>query len=377
MKLTVRQENLLQGLQDVVSVVPSKSTLPILANVLIEVEEGSMKLTATDLDISIRAVISSDIKVSSGGRFCVSARKLSELVRELGPADVTLTLMETKLHVESGGTYKLVTADAGDFPEIPKLQGATSLEIPAGKLETLIRRSIYAVATDETRPELTGVYTEVFPKQIVMVATNGHRMARAALSGDFHQETNFLIPTKALQQVLRIMDDPDQTVRINGAKGYAAFEVGSRTLMTRLLEGPFPRYEQVIPKDNPHKVLVPLSPFRAALRRALVLADPVTRPVKFSASSGMLKIIVETQNVGESEEEVEVNYDGEEMRIGFNGGYILDFLKTFQCERVQMAFQSSTTAGVFTPDDGNPEEPVLCLVMPLRLADEEPQTRRE
>jgi DNA polymerase-3 subunit beta len=370
MRVSVKQESLLQGLQDVVSVVPAKSTLPILSNVLIEVAKDKMTLTATDLDISIRAVIDEDITVHSQGKLCVSARKMAELVRELGSTQVSLHLKDTLLHVIAGGTYKLVTADAGDFPEIPHLEESASLELPAGKLERLIRRTHYAVATDETRPELTGVYTEILPKEMRMVATNGHRLARAGLSGDFGQEASYLLPTKALQQALRIMDDPEKTVKVTGSRGYAAFEVGKRTLMTRLLEGPFPRYEQVIPKENPYVVTLPLQPFRAALRRALVLSDPVTRPVKLVCASQLLKISVETQNVGESEEELEVNYDGDELKIGFNGGYVLDILKTFESERVQIAFQSSGTAGVFTQDDGNPEEPILCLVMPLRLTEE-------
>jgi DNA polymerase-3 subunit beta len=370
MRLTVRQDSLLQGLQDVVSVVPAKSTLPILSNVLIEASGGKMTLTATDLDISIRGVIDKDIKVESGGRICVSARKLSELVRELPASDVTLQLEETMLLVQAGGTYRLVTADSGDFPEIPKLEKAASLEVPAGKLERLIRRTHYAVASDETRPELTGVYTEILPKEMRMVATNGHRLAKAALAGEFGMEANYLMPIKALHQVLRILDDPEQTVRITGARGYAAFEAGNRTLMTRLLEGPFPRYEQVIPKDNPYTVTAPLQELRAALRRALVLSDPITRPVKLVCGPQILRLVVETQNIGESEEEIEVAYDGEELKIGFNGGYVLDLLKTFECERLRIALHSAGTAGVFTPEDENPEEPILCLVMPLRLTEE-------
>jgi len=370
MRLTVRQDSLLQGLQDVVSVVPAKSTLPILSNVLIEVADGKMTLTATDLDITIRGVLDKDVQVERDGRVCVSARKMSELVRELASDQVTLDLKDTMLHVTSGGSYKLVTADPGDFPEIPKLEEAKQLEVPAGRLEKLIRRTHYAVASDETRPELTGVYTEIFPKEIRMVATNGHRLAQASLSGDFGQEENYLLPTKALQQVLRVLDDPEQIVRITGSRGYAAFEAGNRTLMTRLLEGPFPRYEQVIPKDNPHIVTAPLQAFRAALRRALVLSDPITRPVKFVCGADSLRLVVETQNIGESEEELEVSYAGDDLTIGFNGGYVLDLLKTFECERVQVAFHTSGTAGVFTPDDQNPEEPILCLVMPLRLTED-------
>ena len=127
-----------------------------------------MTLTATDLDISIRSVIDKDVKTESDGRICVSARKLSELVRELVASEVTLELKDTMLHVTAGGSYKLVTADPGDFPEIPQLSEGTTLEVPAGRLEKLIRRTHYAVASDETRPELTGVYTEVFEKEICM-----------------------------------------------------------------------------------------------------------------------------------------------------------------------------------------------------------------
>ncbi|MBU1700253.1 MAG: DNA polymerase III subunit beta [Candidatus Eisenbacteria bacterium] len=370
MKLTVRQENLLESLQDVVSVVPSKSTLPILSTVLMEVKDGKLTLTATDLDISIRAALVEGLQVETEGRICVPARKFTELVKELGPSDVTLMLAKNVLKITSGGTYKIVTADPTDFPEIPKLEDATTLEIESGKLEKLIRRTSYAVASDETRPELTGVYTQIFPEEIRMVATNGHRLAQASIKGDFKEKLSYLLPTKALQQLLRIMNDSSKAVRITGSKSYAAFEINGKTLITRLLEGPFPRYEQVIPKDNSYVVSAPLHAFRAALRRALVLADPVTRPVKLQVEKGRLKIIVETQNVGESDEEIDVNYDGVDLKIGFNGVYLLDLLKTVESERVNIALESSTTAGVFTPDEESPEEPILCLVMPLRLTDE-------
>jgi DNA polymerase-3 subunit beta len=371
MKVTVKRESFLEALQDVVPVVPSKSPHPMLGNALLEAKDGDLVLLATDLDLSVQAKIPApEVEIGETGKTCVSARKLMELVRELETDEVEVSLEGSQLEVRAGGRFALVTADPSDFPEIPGEGKGTALEIPAGRLQRLIRRTAYAVATDETRPELTGVYMQVLPDELRTVATNGHRLALASLKGSFPLEKNFLIPTKSLNHLLRMMSDPEESVQIRGDGAYVYFQLGNRTLVTRLLEGPFPRYEQVIPKNNPHVVRVNVASFTAMLRRALVIADPSSKQVRIQLSPGKIQMLVRTQNVGEAVEEMDADYDGEEVRIGFNGGYLQDLLRTFDSEMAQMEFAGSTQAGVFRPYEENPEEPLLCLVMPLRLTDE-------
>jgi DNA polymerase-3 subunit beta len=367
MKFTLMQSDFQKALQLVVSVVPSKSTLPILETVLIEVSpKGTLTLTATDLDISVRAERSA--AVEEEGRVAVAARRLYEVVRELPEQEVSLSGDESGLGLSCGsGRYRFVGAATDDFPGLPDVSAEKQVSVDARKFERLVRRTIYAVSTDETRPELTGVFLEVREKEIQMVATNGHRLSRAGLQGNFKSKRELLLPPKALNQLLRLVGDFSGEIDISGAKNYASFTLGNTRLYSRLLEGPFPDYDRVIPKSNPLRAVIRRADLVASLRRILVLSDSQTRQVRMAVESSKLQLLAEYQGAGEAVEELAVEYEGESVTIGYNGSYLLEMLKTFDTEQVEMLFQSAVSAGIFRPVQGNPEETLLCLIMPLRL----------
>lgn len=367
MKFALMQGELQKALHVVANVVPSKSTLPILETVLIDVnKDGSLTLTATDLDISVRTRRTA--QVEEEGKVAVSARRLFEIVRELPDQEVSLTGDEAKLNLSCArGRYRFVGAPIEDFPELPDISGGKHVGIAPQTFEKMIRRTLYAVSTDETRPELTGVFMEIKESRMRMVATNGHRLARVGLDGAYKQERDLLLPPKALNQLLRLFGEADGDVEISGSKSYARFSVGSTELYSRLLEGPFPDYERVIPALSPLNAIIRRDDFIASLRRILVLSDSQTRQVKMKFNPGRLSILAEYQGAGEAAEEMPIDYEGEELTIGYNGGYILEMLKTFSNERVKMSFESAISAGVFTPTDPKEGEDLLCLVMPLRL----------
>jgi len=367
MKFSLMQSELQRVLHLVVSVVPSKSTLPILETVLVEVEaDGALVLTATDLDMSVRARRKAE--VVEKGKAAVAARRLFDVVRELPEQEVTVSGDESGLTLTCGsGRYRFVGAPVDDFPGLPEISGEKDVEIEPQKLQRMIRQTLYAVSTDETRPELTGVFLEVREKELRLVATNGHRLARAGLQGSFNARQNLLLPPKALNQLLRLMGDWNGTVEVSGAKNYARFRLGETQLYSRLLEGPFPEYDRVIPKTNPLSAVIRRDDLIASLRRILVLSDSQTRQVRMALSGKQLQVLAEYQGAGEAAEDIAVDYSGEAMTIGYNGGYLLEMLKTFEGERIEMRFQSAISAGLFRPADETAEETLLCLVMPLRL----------
>ncbi|MCK4304693.1 MAG: DNA polymerase III subunit beta [Candidatus Eisenbacteria sp.] len=370
MKFTLMQGELQKALHVVASVVPSKSTLPILETVLIKAgSEGTLTLTATDLDISVRSQRSATVEQE--GCVAISARRFFDVVRELPDQEVSLIGDEGYLQLSCGrGRYRFVGAPVDDFPELPELLGDKLVRVDPQKLERMIRRTLYAVSTDETRPELTGVFLEIDKGKLQMVATNGHRLAQAAIHGSFKHEKELLLPPKALNQLLRLIPDIKEEVEIGGSKSYARFVVGRTELYSRLLEGPFPDYDRVIPKSSPLNAVIQRADLMASLKRILVLSDSQTRQVKLTFGANLLKILSEYQGAGEAAEEIPIEYDGDEVTIGYNGGYLLDMLKTIQDNRVAMKFESSVSAGVFRPEKENSEEDMLCLVMPLRLPEE-------
>ncbi len=366
MNLTLKQEDLERALQIASSVVPSKSTMQILETVLIEAEGEEAVFTATDLDVSVRTRC--PVEVEAPGKAAVSARRLYEVVRELPDEQVSLTGDEQKLTLaRSAGQYGFVGAAVEDFPPLPKMEDESEIGLPHDKLVRLIKRTLYAVSSDETRPELTGVLLEVEPGEARMVATNGHRLARATVSGKFSGKWNVLIPGKSLNQFLRLASSFTGDVRIAATKSYARFTLGETQMYTRLLEGPFPDYRRVIPADNPLKAVVNREAIQSSLKRILVLSDSQTRQVRLEFQPERLTIMAEYQGAGEAKEEIPIEYEAEPLLVGFNGGYLFEMLRTFDSDRLEMAFESPRAAGLFRPIGGAEEEDLLCLIMPLRL----------
>jgi len=367
MKYALMQSELRKALQVVATVVPSKSTLPILETVLMHVtKDGTLTLTATDLDISVRT--RTQVKADQAGKVAVSARRLFDIVRELPEQEVEVQGDETHIELSCArGRYRFVGASVNDFPELPDIADEKQVGLDPSLLERMIRRTLYAVSTDETRPELTGVFMEIKDEAMRMVATNGHRLSRASVQRSFKQEREMLLPPKALNHLLRLLGDEEKEVVVSGTKSYALFRISGTDLYSRLLEGPFPDYERVIPKASPLKAVIKRDDLIASLRRILVLSDSQTRQVKMVFEPQRLQILAEYQGAGEASEEIPVQYDGHAVAIGYNGGYLLEMLKTFADEDVVMSFESAVSAGVFRPAKEVPDEDLLCLVMPLRL----------
>lgn len=368
MKFSLPRNEFQALLQTVVSVVPSRSTLPILSNVLLQAADGRLTLVATDLDISIRT--SGDAKVTTAGSITIPAKKLADIVRELPNDEIRCTVSGTRVKLECGtGSFTIVGLDAEEYPQLPVVDGEKKHTIPTESLEKAVRRSAYAVSSDEVRQVLTGVLIQIGGGRLTMVATDGHRLARATFPGDAGAaERDVVMPPKALNQVVRLAAGT-VSVGITISKSFAVFDLGSTTVYSRLIDGSFPNYEQVIPKTNPRQFTVGRDELIAGIRRVAVLADSSTHQIKMSVRPERLELAVNTADIGEGLEQIPVNYDGERLDIGYNASYLLELLRSVDTVNVTVHLNNATSAGIFKPE-GLPEgEDLLCLVMPLRLPD--------
>ena len=377
MKCSIAQTELLQALGLISSAVPSRTTLPVLANILMEATDEGLQLTATDLDLSVTTRAMADVKAEAA--LTVPAKRLLELVRKLPKEELRLEAKDLTLNVGSKtGRFKFLCIRPEEFPARVNVAPDSTLTIDARQLERMIKRTIYAVSTDETRPALNGALLQIAEGEIRLVATDGHRLARAtlkhpgavkgALKGDV------IIPLKALTHLHRLVAETEDPVHVELSRNHARFTVGKTSLTTKLIEGPFPNYEQVLPKNNNKHLNVKCQELAAALDRVSVFSDNLTRQVKFAIARNKLTLIVQTPDQGEATEDLDVRYDAEDLEIGYNAGYLLDILRTIDSDEVTIQLNTPVTAGLILPavpadPKGTPPlEGLLCLVMPLRLA---------
>ncbi len=370
MKFSMPKESLSRTLQSVVSAVPPKSTLPILSNFLIEASEGKLRLTCTDLDVSVCTETPSS--VAATGRVTVPARRFAEIVRELPPDDIKVGSDELKLTLDCAiGQFTLMGMDPEEFPKLPEVEEGAKLTVPGPEFARAIRSTLYAVSTDETRPVLNGVLLELREGALRLVATDGHRLARFTLRDPGlrgAKKADAIVPPKPLNLIQKIVGDTGAPLEMMLARNYAIFTVGETTIYSRLLEGPFPNYEQVIPRDNPKRAVVARVGLVSALRRVSILADSLTHQVRAGLRKNRLDLQVQTNDVGEGAEAVPCEYVGDDLDIGFNAAYLSDALRNMEAENVVLALDKPTTAAVVMPAGDGPEES-LALVMPLRLGE--------
>lgn len=379
MELTIQQADLAFGASKALASVSSKSPLPLLSCVLLEADTEGLRITGTDLDVTTSVVLPCSVKKQ--GRAAVNARHFHDVVRKMSKGEVSLSVVNNQCEVRYGGGKgwsKFPTQDPADFPKIPELKADAAISIEGDALARLIARSGYAASTEETRPQLNGVLLQCTPAQITFVATDGHRLSRTERTGKFDafKTDGVIIPNRALTAISRAAEDATSPVNIEvaGGRNQAGFstQIGAYRVqvLTRLLEGPYPNYEQVIPKNNPREVKCARLDLMEAVDIVASHADNVTRQVRFSLRSNNLGVSSATEQ-GSGEHSLAAEYAGDDMDIGYNAGYLLDLLRALPTESVVLKLNSALSAGVIEPVGPLPqaEETMLCLIMPLRLPD--------
>ena len=374
MEITVSKSELLRELTATQGVVERKTTIPILSNYLFEAAGDKLSLTATDLDLSLRT--SCNAKVKKEGACTIPARKLYDYVRLLPDADITIKLLENHwVSIRCGrSNTKMVGMAKSNFPGLPVFPSAGVIKIPAAVLRSMIAKTSFAIASEESRYTLNGALMVLKPESITMVATDGHRLAHIERAGEKFEgvsgEMKTLIPKKAMDELKSLVDSHGEsdveTIEFAKDESTLFFRVGPRLLTSRQLTGQFPNYEAVLPKDITKSIALHGEELGAAIARVAQFADERSRAVRLRLEKGELKISASSTETGESEDSLEVAYDGDSMAIGFNAQYLMDFIKaTGSCE-VKLELKDAQSAGQLRPAEGE-DYKYRYIVMPMRI----------
>ncbi|HEY9225838.1 MAG TPA: DNA polymerase III subunit beta [Gemmatimonadaceae bacterium] len=370
MRFTISREKLQEGLAAVTASIPAKTTLPVLANIMVEATEKGIRLSGTDLDIAVTTEVAADVETP--GAITIPAKKLSEIARELPPAPVRVAAAgEQRVTLDCGRThFKILGLPRDEFPAFPNVRFNESWRIRSGDLQKLIAHTSFAVSTEESRPILNGVLWELKPEMMRMVATNGHRLAKMEMpikSGGA-PASDLIVPPKALDQIRRLFPE-DEELEIAKGDNHLGFRSPFTAVFTRLIEGPYPNYDQVIPRDNNRVAIADRTALTSALRRMSIIASDQTHRIRLAFNAGMLKFSVQTPDLGEATDELAVRYSGDPLDIGFNANYLLEILRYIPTEEVRLTFKAPERAATLEPEGWTDPSSYLCLVMPLRLLD--------
>jgi DNA polymerase III subunit beta len=370
MEITVSKTELLRELTATQGVVERKTTIPILSNYLFEASGDKLSLTATDLDLSLRTSCSA--KVKKEGACTIPARKLYDYVKLLPDADITIRLLENHwVSIRCGrSNTKMVGMAKSNFPGLPVFPSAGAIKIPAAVLRSMIAKTGFAIATEESRYTLNGALMVLKPESITMVATDGHRLAHVERAGEKFDgvsgEMKTLIPKKAMDELKSLLDSDIETIDFAKDESTLFFRVGPRLLTSRQLTGQFPNYEAVLPKDITKSILLHGDELGGAISRVAQFADERSRAVRLKLDKGELKLSASSTETGESEDSIEVAYNGDAMAIGFNAQYLLDFIKAVGSGEVKLEMKDAQSAGQLRPAEGE-DYKYRYIVMPMRI----------
>jgi DNA polymerase-3 subunit beta len=370
MEITVSKFELLRELTATQGVVERKTTIPILSNYLFEAAGDKLSLTATDLDLSLRT--SCNAKVKKEGACTIPARKLYDYVKLLPDADITIRLLENHwVSIRCGrSNTKMVGMAKSNFPGLPVFPSAGTIKIPAAVLRSMISKTGFAIASEESRYTLNGALMVLKPESITMVATDGHRLAHVERTGEKFEgvsgEMKTLIPKKAMDELKSLLDSDIETIDFAKDESTLFFRVGPRLLTSRQLTGQFPNYEAVLPKDVSKSITLQGEELGAAIARVAQFADERSRAVRLRLEKGELKLSASSTETGESEDSIEIVYDGEPMAIGFNAQYLIDFIKATGSGEVKLELKDAQSAGQLRPAEGE-DYKYRYIVMPMRI----------
>ena len=374
MKLSITKSEFLRGLGRIQSIVEKRNSMPILANTLIEAPESGkdamLQLAATDLEVGVRSQHLAN--VTEAGGLTVSAKKLFEIVRELSDEKIELeATANSYLEIRCNRSrFTLAGTAAEEYPTLPEFNPEKTVPVSSAILSAMIERTMYAASVDETRYNLNGVYLEVLNEtdEIRLVATDGHRLACVdrAIEGDISAlASGVIIPRTGLGELKRLVDEDDaEEIELAFANNSGLARKGDVTLVMRLIEGEFPNYNQVIPKDLTRHLILPTDSLIQAVRRVALLSSERSRAVKLELSDGQLVITSNNPDLGDAREELDVDYAGEPLSIGFNAKYLLDAINAIQLKEVRFSFQDELSPSRLTPPD---DEKTLAVVMPMRI----------
>ncbi len=367
MKFTCSREALLKPLNVVVGVVERRQTLPILANVMLSLNEAELTLTGTDLEVELQGRILLDAAGESG-EITVPARKLTDICKSL-PEGSTLEISqdEEKLLLKSGRSrFTLTTLPASDFPSVNEDSEQSGFEITQNQLKRLIERTSFAMAQQDVRYYLNGMLFELSPGTLKLVATDGHRLAlcEAGSVAGIQEEKQIILPRKGVIELSRLLQDEDGNIRLALGRNHLRADTASFRLISKLVDGKFPDYQRVLPKGGSQLLHADRETLRQALSRAAILSNEKYRGVRLSMDNDNLQIVASNPEQEEAEESIAVDYQGEPLEIGFNVGYVLDVLGVIEDNSVKVTLSDSNSSALIEESETSDSQYVI---MPMRL----------
>jgi len=366
MKLEAKREQLLKPLQHVIGAVERRQTLPILTNVLVSARERELTLTTTDLEMELSVRV--ELQVEIPGETTLPARRLHDILRALpDDATVTLSVEGDKATVRCGRSrFTLITLPAGDFPTLEDLPFEGDIRLPQGILRSLIERTHFAMAQQDVRYYLNGLLLEVSPGVLRLVATDGHRLAFQELPTevDVAETRQVIVPRKGVLELLRLLGDNEVEATIRIGANHIRLVLGDVCLTSKLIEGKFPDYQRVIPSEGDRVVIADRLVLRGALARAGIVLSDKTQGVRLQLEDWILRAQAQNSEQEEAEEEVEINYSGGPLEVGFNVTYLLDALGALGGELAKLSFSDSASSCLIEEADGSGGKHVI---MPMRL----------
>jgi len=363
MKLRFTKEKFLDGLQQVQNVVSTRSTIPILSNVLIRSQKGMVSLTTTDLDIAVRCSVEAD--VLREGATTLPARRIFTIVRELANNEVELDVDDKNVAtIQCGGSlFKIVGIAEAEFPQLPKLGGAKAFSIDQKVLKDAFKKTSYAMSADETRYVLNGILLSIKDDKLVIVATDGRRLALVEQDIDIPKGTvgELLVPSKTVMEVLHLLKDKG-TVAVSFTENQISFEMDGTQLVSKLVEGVYPNYRQVIPRETKERISLERETFHQAVRRASLLVSDKNHAVKLHFTKNNLSISANSPDIGESRESLAINYKGPDIAIGFNPDFLTAPLRNLENDEIFFELTDELSPGVMKI-----KAPFLYVIMPMRV----------
>jgi len=363
MKFQIDRDAFLDGLQQVQHVVGTRTTLPILSNVLIEASDGVLKLTTTDLDVGMSGQVEAEIE--AGGATTLPARRLVSIIRELPSSEVSVEVdSDNVASVRSGPSFfKILGLDQDEFPPLPSFEGAREFTIEQKALKDALRKTSYSISTDETRYVLNGIFCSFKDSSLTLVATDGRRLAMVEQEIEFPQsnETDIIVPTKAINELQRLLAD-DGEVKISISDSQISFELNDSILVSKLIEGNYPNFRQVIPGEAKERVTLEREVLHHAVKRVALLANEKSNSIKLTFEPDQLHISANSPEIGEAKESISINYKGPEMSIAFNPEFLMAPLRNLDQDEVFIDLIDEMSPGVMKID-----EPFIYVLMPMRV----------
>ena len=364
MKFSIAKDKLLEGLQAVQNVVSTRTTLPILSNVLIRADNGALSLTTNDLDVGMSCSV--EAKIEKAGGTTLPARRLAGIVKELPAAEVNVEVDGKNVaSIRCGPSFfKMMGLAEDEFPALPKLETAKGFSIKQKDLKDALRKTSYAISTDETRYVLNGILFSFKENKLTLVATDGRRLALVDLEVEFPRsnEVDVVVPAKCVTELSRLLGD-EGDLKMSVGENQIAFEAGGRLLVSKLIEGNYPNYKQVIPQESRERVTIERELLLNAVRRVGLLSSEKSNSVKLNFTKNNLEITANTPEIGEARESLAINYKSKEFSVAFNPGFLQDPLRNLAEDEIHLEVSDEMSPGVIKIGT-----PFLYVLMPMRIS---------